>query len=193
MPSKKDNIIYEKGTEYKIKDKVFELIITPLEIKEKVVELSGWLNEKFKAETPVLIPVLTGSFLLTGDLLPLLEFRYDMNFIKVSSYGSEMESGGIIQEVIGLNMSLEGRSVIVIEDIIDTGLTVDYIVEKLKSAGAKEVLLITLIFKRTNWTGTEYPDWIGFELDDRFVVGYGMDYGEQGRSLRAIYALKTFI
>ena len=190
MPSNNDNITYEKGSEYKIKDKVFELIITPSEIKQKVLELSAWLNEKFKTETPVLIPVLTGSFLFTGDLLPHLEFRYDMNFIKVTSYGDGLESSGIIQDVIGLNMNLKGRLVIVIEDIIDTGLTVDYIVEKLKSAGAKDVILITLIFKRNNWTGTEYPDWIGFELDKRFVVGYGMDYGEQGRSLRAIYALK---
>jgi hypoxanthine phosphoribosyltransferase len=174
-----------------IREQEFDLLISPENIREKVMELAKNLNRKYKNVVPILIPVLTGSFVFTADLIPLLEFRYDINFIKISSYGNNTVSSKNPQEILGLTMSLENRNTIVLEDIIDSGLTLDYVIEQLKRAGAASIEVATLLFKKENWKGQYLPDWVGFEIGPEFVIGYGMDYGEQGRSLRAIYQIRS--
>ncbi|MEY4603261.1 MAG: hypoxanthine phosphoribosyltransferase [Bacteroidota bacterium] len=170
-------------------DRTFEIYLTEQQVQERVHAIGRRLNELYAGKDVVFLVVLNGAFMFASDLMKQIDFPCEISFVKVSSY-SGTASRGQVDELIGLNRPVSGKEVVVLEDIVDTGLTMDKILQLLESHGASSVRLCTLLFKSEAFKGTRPPDIVGFEISNLFVVGYGLDYDEQGRNLNAIYQLK---
>ncbi|MEJ6777469.1 MAG: hypoxanthine phosphoribosyltransferase [Crocinitomicaceae bacterium] len=170
-------------------DKSFEEFITRDEIQTEVESLAEQINNDFIGKEVVFIAVLNGSFMFASDLMKSISIESEISFIKMSSY-SGTSTTGTVNKLIGLNNDLTGKSVIIVEDIIDTGITIDEIMALLTMEGAKEVKVCSLLYKPTAFKGTYKPDYIGFSISNAFVVGYGLDYNEKGRNLDSIFKIK---
>ena len=170
-------------------DKSFEVFITRDEIQKEVESLATQINTDFEGEDVVFIAVLNGSFMFASDLMKCVTLESEISFIKMSSYEGTSTTG-TVNELIGLNNDLTGKTVVIVEDIIDTGITIDKIMTLLSMEGAKEVKVCSLLYKPTAFKGTHKPDYIGFSIPNAFVVGYGLDYNEKGRNLDSIYQIK---
>lgn len=168
-------------------DKTFSPFITEEAIQQGVKELAAKINSDYAGLNPLIIGVLSGSYMLMSDLTKQLAMPCEIGFVRVSSYQGT-QSEGQIKNVIGLNTSVEGRHVLLVEDIVDTGLTAKYLLEMLDKQRPVSVKLLTLLHKPEAQKVNVKPDYIGFEIENKFVVGYGLDYNEQGRNLKAIYA-----
>lgn len=174
----------------KIKDLEFTKFISETKIEKKVFYLAERIDEDYKDRTPLLLPVLNGSFMFASDLIKLLTIPCRVSFVKVSSYQG-IQSAGQLKSLIGHEESLFNQDILIIEDIVDSGLTLEKTMEELRSRGAKSVEAIALLRKRpAREKGTEVK-YVGFELDDEFVVGYGLDYDGLGRNYRDIYRQKV--
>ena len=173
----------------KIHDLEFELMISEKEIRDKTNEIGRALTEKFKDNVPVLLGVLNGSFIFMADLMRACNMPCEVSFIKLSSY-SGTKSTGIVKSVIGLQTDLDGRDVIIVEDIIDSGETMHQFLPQLMDMNPSSVTIVSLLVKPTAMKYNIRIDHIGFEIPEKFVVGYGLDYNEQGRNLKDIYQLK---
>ena len=169
-------------------DKSFEVFITRDEIQKEVTSLAEQINADFIGKELVFISVLNGSFMFASDLMKSISIESEISFIKLSSY-SGTSTTGKVNELIGLNNDLTGKSVVIIEDIIDTGITIDKIMTLLSMEGAKEVKVCSLLYKPTAFKGVHKPDYTGFSIPNAFVVGYGLDYNEKGRNLDSIYQI----
>lgn len=170
----------------KIKDLEFKKLITADKIDKKVKVLAASINEEYKDKTPLFLPILNGSFMFASDLLKEVTIPCRTSFVKVASY-SGTNSTGQVNTLIGLEESLFNQDIIIVEDIIDTGLTLQKIIEELWGRGAKSVEVVALLRKihaREKNIGAKY---IGFELEDEFVLGYGLDYDGLGRNCKDIY------
>lgn len=170
----------------KIKELEFEKFISEDEIKQKVTLLAETIDHDYAAKTPVFLPILNGSFMFSADLLKQVSIPCRVSFVKISSYVGTVSSGQI-KTLIGLEESLFNQDIIIVEDIIDTGLTLQKIIEELKSLGTKSVEVISLLRKkpaRDKNIPVKYP---GFDIGTEFVVGYGLDYDGLGRNLKDIY------
>lgn len=173
-------------TEMKIKDLEFKKLIAADKINKKIKELAQRINEEYKDKTPLFLPILNGSFMFTSDLLKEVSVSCRISFVKVASY-SGTNSTGQVNTLIGLEESLFNQDVIIIEDIVDTGLTLQKIIEELKGRGAKSVEAISLL-RKTQAREKNIPvKYVGFELEDEFVLGYGLDYDGLGRNYKDIY------
>jgi hypoxanthine phosphoribosyltransferase len=170
----------------KIKDLEFKKFISASKIHERIKELGTELNKDYKDKTPLLLPILNGSFIFAADLVRELNFEHRISFVKHSSYQGT-QSTGQLKTLIGLNESLFGQDLIIVEDIMDTGLTLSKVTEELSSLGTKSVEIITLIRKTPAREHAVQPKYIGFDIDDEFVLGYGLDYEGVGRNLKDIY------
>jgi len=170
----------------KIKDLTFKKFIPAAKIEEKVRELADVINTDYKGKTPLLLPILNGSFIFTADLVRELKLECRMSFVKHSSYQGT-QSTGQLNTLIGLNESLFGQDLIIIEDIMDTGLTLSKVVAELSDLGTRSVEIITFIRKAAAHEHAVQPRYVGFEIEDEFVVGYGLDYDGFGRNLKDIY------
>jgi hypoxanthine phosphoribosyltransferase len=170
----------------KIKDLEFKKFIPAAKIDEKVKELAAEINRDYKDKTPLLLPILNGSFIFAADLVRELKVDCRISFVKHSSYQGT-QSSGQLNTLIGLNESLFGQDLIILEDIMDTGLTLSKVVEELGSLGTRSVEIITLIRKTPAREHAVQPKYIGFDIDDEFVLGYGLDYDGYGRNLKDIY------
>jgi hypoxanthine phosphoribosyltransferase len=170
----------------KIKDLAFKKFISASKIHEKVKALAVQLNQDYKDKNPLLLPILNGSFIFAADLVRELNFEHKVSFVKHSSYQGT-QSTGQLKTLIGLNESLFGQDLIIIEDIMDTGLTLSKVVEELSSLGTRSVEIITLIRKAPARHHAVQPKYVGFDIDDEFVLGYGLDYDGIGRNLKDIY------
>lgn len=170
-----------------IHDKSFEILLTNDTISKRTRLIGIQLNVDYENRCPVFIGVLNGSFLFMADLLKEIDIACEVGFIKVSSYNGT-ESTGTIQEAFGLPTDLQGRDVILVEDIVDTGLTISHIVDKVKAQEPASVSVCTLLSKPT---AIKQPIdeliYVGFEIPNEFVVGYGLDYDGLGRNLKDIY------
>ena len=173
----------------KVLDKTFEVFITRDEIQKEVEALSNQINNDFKGQEVIFIAVLNGSFMFASDLMKCIDLQSEISFVKMSSYQGT-ESTGRVDELIGLNGDLTGKTVIIIEDIIDTGITIDKIISLMDAKQPKEVKICTLLYKPDAFKGVHKPNYIGFSIPNAFVVGYGLDYDEKGRNLDAIYQIK---
>lgn len=176
----------EVATDMKIKDLEFTKLISADKIEKKIKTLAQTINAEYKEKTPLFLPILNGSFMFASDLLKEISIPCRISFVKVASY-SGTTSTGQVNTIIGLEESLFNQDIIIIEDIIDTGLTLQKIVEELRARGAKSVEVVSLLRKviaREKNIGAKY---IGFELDDEFVLGYGLDYDGLGRNYKDIY------
>lgn len=171
-------------------DKSFEVFITAHEIQDEVKSLAQQINSDYAGKDVVFIAVLNGAFMFAADLMKSITIESEISFIKVSSYEGT-ETTGRVDELIGLNCDLRGKEVVIIEDIIDTGITIDKVAALLRLENASSVRVCALLYKPDAFTGMEKPDYIGFSIPNAFVVGYGLDYNQKGRNLDAIYQLKT--
>lgn len=176
--------------EVQIRDKVFVKYLSEEKIHKRIKELARELDILFRGKRPALIVVLKGSFIFAADLVKYMDLDVELHFIRVSSYGEAMQSSGQINELIGLDADLQGKEVIIVEDIVDSGTTLDWLIRTLEPKGMSSVRTVTLLFKEDAYKFAIPPDIIGFSIPNDFVVGYGLDYAEGGRGLRAIYKLK---
>lgn len=174
----------------KLHDKVFEISIERAKIEKAILSIAEKLNDEFiDKEPPIFLSILNGSFMFTSDLLKMLNFNSEVSFLKLSSY-SGTSTTGEVKELIGFNKNIEGKIVIVLEDIVDTGITLEKIIESLKSHNPKEIRLATMLFKPEAYQKSMKLDYVGMEIPNDFIVGYGLDYDELGRNLPDIYTLK---
>lgn len=171
-----------------IKDKRFEVSIPASTISQRIKELGAKLNEDLKNTRPVFVSVLKGSFLFAADLFREISLEAEITFIRVSSY-SGTESTGTVKNVVGINESLEGRTVVIVEDIVDTGDTAIYLIDELKKQNPEKVLFASLLLKPDALRHPVKIDYVGFEVPNDFLVGYGLDYDGLGRNLKDIYTL----
>jgi hypoxanthine phosphoribosyltransferase len=174
----------------KIKDLTFKQYINKSQIQQKVRELAAQLEIDYRDKTPVFLPILNGSFMFASDLIKNISLPCRVSFVKISSYTGTASSGQL-KSLIGLEESLFNQDIIIIEDIIDTGLTLTKIVEELKSLGTRSVEVVALLRKQQAREKGVQPKYTGFEIENEFVVGYGLDYDGLGRNLKEIYQLKN--
>ena len=170
-----------------------KVLITEAEIQEKIAELAGQLESEYKDRFPLAIGVLKGAMPFMADLLKRVDAHLEMDFMDVSSYGNSTVSSGEVKILKDLDTSVEGRDVLIIEDIIDSGLTLSYLVELFRYRKAKSIKIVTLLDKPTGRKADITPDYTGFIVPDAFVVGYGLDYAERYRNLPYIGVLKPEI
>lgn len=170
-----------------------EILITEEDIAEKCAEIGKQLTVEYKDKFPLLIGVLKGATPFMADLSRHIDTHVEMDFMDVSSYGSGTRSSGEVKIVKDLDAKVEGRDLLVIEDIIDSGLTLSYLVDLFKYRKAKSVKIVTLLDKPTGRTAKIKADIVGFNVPDAFVVGYGLDFNEKYRNLPYIGVLKPEI
>ncbi|MBM7650286.1 hypoxanthine phosphoribosyltransferase [Bacillus ectoiniformans] len=170
-----------------------KVLISEEEIQEKVKELGKELTEEYKDRFPLVIGVLKGAMPFMSDLIKRMDTYLEMDFMDVSSYGSSTVSSGEVKIVKDLDTSVEGRDILIIEDIIDSGLTLSYLVELFRHRKAKSIKIVTLLDKPTGRKAKIKADTIGFIVPNEFVVGYGLDYAEKYRNLPYIGVLKPEI
>jgi hypoxanthine phosphoribosyltransferase len=171
-----------------IHDLSFAPFISETTIQTRIKELAAQLDTDYVGKQPIFLAVLNGAFMFAADLFKQLECQPELSFVKVSSYVGT-QSSGRVDELIGLQTALKDRNVVVIEDILDTGITMDKIFTLLQSEQPASLEVCALLLKPESYKGKHQPKYIGFEIEDRFVVGYGLDYKELGRELPAVYQL----
>ena len=170
-------------------DLSFELFIPAEKIQARIQEIGTQLATQFANKNPLFVGILNGSFILTADLVRACPIRSEVTFIKVSSYEG-LESTGTVTTQLDFQQDIRNRHVILVEDIIDTGGTLANLLPTIEKKAPASVTLVSLLVKPTALQHPLSIDYVGFEIPDKFVVGYGMDYQEQGRNLSAIYQLK---
>lgn len=175
----------------KVKDKEFSIFIKQADIQERVAELGKEISQDYEGKTPLFVAVLNGSFMFASDLMKSIEIPAEISFIKLNSY-NRTHSTGKVKELIGLDENIFGRHLIIIEDIVDTGLTIKHMLEELRELGPKSIEIATLLHKKEATKEVLSLRYIGFEIPKKFVVGYGLDYDGQGRNLNDIYSLPNY-
>jgi hypoxanthine phosphoribosyltransferase len=171
-----------------ISDLGFEILITAEKIEERVKAIGAQLSEDYNSSVPVFIGVLNGSFLFIADLIKQVSIPCEINFTKLASYYGGVTSTLKIREDIDLTVDIKGRDVLIIEDIVDTGNTAHYLIEKLKEREPASLRICSLLLKPAALQKKiEELKYVGFEIENEFVVGYGLDYKEMGRNLKDIY------
>jgi len=173
-----------------MKHDIEEILISEEEINEKILELAGELTKEYDDRFPLAVGVLKGATLFMADLLKRVDTYLEMDFMDVSSYGRSTVSSGEVKILKDLNTPVEGRDILIIEDIIDSGLTLSYLVELFRYRKAKSIKIVTLLDKPTGRKANIEADYVGFIVPDAFVVGYGLDYEEKYRNLPYIGILK---
>lgn len=170
-----------------------EILITAEQIKEKVEQLGVQLSKEYAGRNPLVICVLKGAFIFMSDLVKEITVPMELDFMAVSSYGTSTKSSGEVKIIKDLDTSVEGREILIVEDIIDSGLTLSYLIDVLERRKVKSVKIVTLFDKPARRTVNLQADWSGFLIPDEFIVGYGLDYGEKYRNLPYIGVLKPEI
>ncbi len=170
----------------KIKDLNFKKFIKEEAIFDRITELASQINKDYKNIEPIFLPILNGSFLFAADLMREIKIPNRISFVKISSYEGT-QSTGALKTLIGIQESIFSKDLIIIEDIIDTGTTIEQITNEMKERGAKTVEVVSLLRKETAKEKNITPKYLGFDIPDAFVVGYGLDYDGYGRNLKDIY------
>lgn len=175
-----------------IHSRPFELYIGEAEIHEaisQVAEQINWDYEQGDFTRPLVLVTLNGGLVFGGELFRQLEGNFELAFVKVASYGSCMDSSGNVQVEVPVTVDVESRDVIIVEDVVDSGNTICALFDLLGRTKAKSIRVATLLLKPEAYTGEIPIDYVALECENRFVIGYGMDYDQAGRNLGAIYAL----
>ena len=174
----------------KINDIEFRKFISSEKIDEKVEQLALQIDEDYKGKNPLFLPILNGSFMFAADLTRKVKTRCRVSFVKHSSMQGTVSSGQL-KTLIGLQESLFNQDLILVEDVMDTGLTLTRVVEELQSLGTKSVEIVTLFRKSKARELAVQPRYIGFEIDNEFILGYGLDFEGWGRNYKDIYKKVT--
>ena len=172
----------------KIKDKTFKTFIPESEIQKRVAAVAERINHNMAGKNPLMLAVLNGSFIFAADLMRYLTIPCEISFVKLASYQGTTSTGKI-KEVIGINESLEGRDVVIVEDIVDTGATMKRMLETLGTRNPKSLHICTLLLKPGKLQVPLDIEYAAMEIPNDFIVGYGLDYDQQGRNLRDIYTV----
>lgn len=167
-----------------------QILLTREQLQEKVKELGQQITADYQGRTPLVICVLKGAIIFMADLIKEIEVPIEIDFMAVSSYGTSTKSSGVVRIIKDLDTTVEGRDVLIVEDIIDSGLTLSYLIDVLERRNALSVKVVTLLDKPERRTVELEVDYKGFVLPDEFVVGYGLDYAEKYRNLPYIGILK---
>jgi hypoxanthine phosphoribosyltransferase len=170
----------------RIHDREFRPFISQAKIKRAIEKLAKDLNRDLKGKDVIILAVLNGSFIFAADLMRKLKIPAEISFIKISSYASS-GSTGETHDLIGINENLANRTVIILEDIIDTGITIEHILSQVKSYHPAELKIVTMFFKPESCKPGFKPDYTGIEIPSGFIVGYGLDYERLGRNLEEVY------
>lgn len=170
-------------------DKQFKPFINHDSIQHSIQKIAESINQEYQGKTPILIGILNGSILFFSDLLQKLTINCEIDFIRVSSYEGT-ETTGNVKQILGLNKNITNRDIIIIEDIIDTGITIDNLVHQLSKKNPSSLKIATLLFKPAAYQKSTNINFVGFEVGNEFLVGYGLDYDEIGRNLKDIYVIK---
>ena len=171
-----------------IRDKSFVPFISAETIQRRIADLADQINHDYAGKQPLLIGILNGSVLFAADLLKNLTIPCEIGFIQVSSY-QQTTSTGHLKQILGLTESVEGRDVIIVEDIVDTGLTISDVYKQLNGQQPASIAIATLLLKPDALQKPVDLQYVGFEIENKFVVGYGLDYDGLGRNAPAIYVL----
>ncbi len=165
----------------------YSVLISEEEIHQRLVELGDEIVNTFSGEIPILIGVLNGGFIFLADLIRYISIDCEIDFIRISSYGDEKESSGHIKVLKPLSADIKGRHVVVVEDIVDSGLSVQFLLKMLSAFEPASLRVATLLRKKTRIKIDIPIEFIGFDIEDKYVVGYGLDDRQIKRNLRAIY------
>ena len=171
-----------------VKDKKFVVSISEEEILKQVKRVASEINRDFNASEPLFLAVLNGSFMFMSDLIKKIDFNNELSFVKLASYEGTTSTGEV-RSLIGLNGSIEGRHVIVVEDIVDTGESIEHMMNDLQGRHPASVEVCTLFFKPASYRKQIPIKYRAMEIGNEFIVGYGLDYDQLGRSLKDIYVV----
>ena len=172
----------------KLKDKVFEISISEAEILQRIKVVAEKISKDMEGKNPLLLAVLNGSFIFAADLMRMLTIPCEISFVKLASYQGTT-STGVIKEVFGINEDISGRTVIIVEDIVESGLTIKRMIETLGTRNPESIHICTLLLKPERLTVPLNIEYVAMEIPNDFIVGYGLDYSQQGRNLRDIYTV----
>ena len=174
--------------EIRILDKKFKEFLTEKVIQQRIEEIARQVNDDLAGKEVVFLGILNGAFLFAADLFRRIDFPARISFIKLASYQGT-SSQGLIKELIGWNEDIKNKTIVVVEDIVDTGNTLERIVDELVIRKASEIRIAAMLYKPAAYTKNIPLDYIGFEIPNDFVVGYGLDYDGFGRNLPSVYSL----
>lgn len=171
-----------------IKDKRFRTFITENEILKQVARVADEINRDLADENPLFVSVLNGSFMFTSDLMKHLDMPCELSFVKLASYEGT-SSTGKVKELVGLNNDITGRTVVIVEDIVDTGFTMERLIETLRQRNPKDIRIATLLVKPDKLQVKLDIHYVAMNIPNDFIVGYGLDYDGLGRNYRDIYTV----
>ena len=178
----------EKG-EIWVGNEKFVTLLSKEKIQARVKELGEQISKEYQGKLPILIGVLNGSFLFLSDLVKNIDIHIEIDFFKLSSYGDEKITSGEVKLIKELNADINERHIIIVEDIVDTGLSIQFIKKILKNHKPANIKIASLLVKPESLKYKTKIDYIGFEIPNEFVIGYGLDYAQKFRNLNSIYAL----
>jgi len=170
-------------------DEVNEILISEDEIRSKITELGKKISEDYRGKNLILIGILRGAVIFMADLARAISIPMLFDFIAISSYGAETKSSGVVRILKDLDVNIEGKDVLIIEDIVDTGLTLDYLLRMLKSRKPASVKVCTFLTKSARRKVDITVDYFGFDIPNKFVVGYGLDYAGKYRNVPYVFTL----
>lgn len=173
----------------RILDKDFDLFIKAVDIQDSIKRIAVEMNNDLKDKNPIFIAVLNGSFMFAGDLMKHVDISSEITFVRIASYKG-VNTTKDMKEVLGLNESIKGRTVVIVEDIVDTGHTIERLITQFETLKPKEIKIATLLFKPDALVKDVKPDYVALEIPNDFIVGYGLDYDGYGRNLQDIYKIK---
>lgn len=173
----------------KLHDLHFEPYLSEEEIQKAIQEISLNLNKDYKGQKPIFLVVLNGAFMFASEVMKQFEDDCEISFVKLASYDGE-KSTGAVKTLIGLKQSLQNRKVVILEDIVDTGNTLEELVAILKKENVSEFKVATLFYKPEAYKKSIPVDYVGLEIPNKFIVGFGLDYDELGRNLTQVYQRK---
>jgi hypoxanthine phosphoribosyltransferase len=167
-----------------------EVLVTPEQIRARIAEIARQIEADYPDSTPLLVGVLKGAVMVMADLARELKIDLEMDWMAISSYGNDHKSSGVVKILKDLDTALEGRDVLIVEDIVDTGLTLSWLLGNFESRGARSIRVMTLL-RKPDAMQVEVPlDYVGFDIPNAFVVGYGLDYANRFRNLTGVAVLK---
>lgn len=172
----------------KIKDKTFKPSISEAEIKQRVKDVAEKLNNDLKGKNPLFLAVLNGSFIFAADLMREMTIPCEISFVKLASYQGTTSTGKVC-EVIGINEDISGRTIVIVEDIVESGLTMQRMIESLGTRNPESVHICTLFHKPECQKVKLNIEYVAFSIPNDFILGYGLDYEQQGRGLKEIYTI----
>ena len=173
-----------------LKDDVSEILVTEAELKARIAEVGKAISEDYRGRDLVLICVLKGGVMVLADLMRAIDIPHAVDFMATSSYGASTESSGVVRILKDLDMNIEGRNVLIVEDIIDTGHTLNYLMRILEARNPASLRVCALLNKRERREVDIPLDYVGFDIPNKFVIGYGLDFDEIYRNLSFVGVLK---